>query len=165
MNNVMFRAAHEGDYPAVAALVQGPQELFRVYPRGSYPLTVAQLRELARVRSDLTVALVNGTVAGFANLYDLVPGQQAFIGNVIVGHSWRGMGLGRALLNHMLAVAFGQYQLPQVKISVFCDNTPALLLYASLGFRPTSLEERRDPQGGRAVLLHMGLNKEQYAGP
>ncbi|HEY0721162.1 MAG TPA: GNAT family N-acetyltransferase [Gammaproteobacteria bacterium] len=164
MNRVVFRAAEEEDFPAVAALVQGAEELFRVYPRGSYPLTPAQLRALAKVRSDLTVALVDGAVAGFANLYDLVPDQRAFIGNVIVSRQRRGKGLGRALLHHMVGVAFDKYRLPEVRISVFSDNTPALLLYATLGFRPDSVEERRDPQGTRVALLHMVLRKETRKG-
>ncbi len=160
MSTVIFRAAEEGDFPAVAALVQGAEELFRVYPRGSYPLTLEQLRTLAKVRSDLTVATVDGTVAGFANLYDLVPGERAFIGNVIVACTLRGKGLGRALLRHMIGLAFDKYRLPEVRISVFSDNTPALLLYTTLGFRPASIEERRDPQGARVALLHMVLHRE-----
>jgi hypothetical protein len=57
---LVFRPASEHDYPAIAALVKSPQELFRVYPRGSYPLTVEQLRTLAAARRELTVVTLDG---------------------------------------------------------------------------------------------------------
>ena len=153
--SVSFRAAEEADYPAICALVPTQDELFLVYPRGRFPLTAEQLRELAATRHALTVAVDGAEVVGFANLYDLVPGESAFIGNVVVAGNRRRAGLGRQLTQYMLDRACRDYLLPEVRISVFCHNLPALRLYAGLGFEPYALDQRRRPRGEELPLLHM----------
>jgi len=55
----------------------------------------------------------------------------------------------------MLKTAFEKHKLAEIKISVFSDNTPALLLYSGFGFSPCEIEERRYPSGRRVALIHM----------
>lgn len=148
------------DYEAIVRLVPSRGELFLVYPKGRHPFSVEQLRALAEVRKDLTVAVRDGQVIGFANLYDVRPGQWSFVGNVIVGRAFRGEGVGRTLLIHMVRLAFARYGVQEVRVSVFSENTPALLLYAGLGFRPFGIEERGDPSGRRVALIHMALGRD-----
>ncbi|MDX9765764.1 MAG: GNAT family N-acetyltransferase [Ectothiorhodospiraceae bacterium] len=155
--DIHIRPAGEADHPAICALIPSPEELFLVYPRGRHPLTVEQLASLAAERHALTVMTDGEQVIGFANLYGLEAGSHAFIGNVIVARTHRGQGLGRRLVRYMLDVAFGRHELREVCISVFNDNTAALLLYAGLGFVPYAIEERRHPQGRRTALLHLRL--------
>ena len=157
--NVGFRPAVEADFPAICALVPSVDELFLVYPRGQFPLTVEQLRQLATTRHDLTVAVEDAQVIGFANLYDLIPSQSVYIGNVVVDRARRGHGHGRCLVNHMLDLAFGVHAVAEVRISVFCHNTPAVLLYDSLGFVPYAIERRQDPHGHIVPMLHLRLNR------
>lgn len=152
---VTFRPAAAADYPSVCALVPTEDELFLVYPRGRFPLTVEQLQELAAARRGLTVAVDGARVIGFADLYDLVPGERAFIGNVVIAGDRRRQGLGRRLVQYMLDIADRDYHLPEVRISVFCHNTPALKLYAGLGFEPYALDVRRHPRDDDLPLLHM----------
>jgi ribosomal protein S18 acetylase RimI-like enzyme len=57
----------------------------------------------------------------------------------------------------MVQLAFEKYRVPEVRISVFDSNVPALLLYGTLGFRPYDLEQRIDPEGNRVALIHMRL--------
>lgn len=154
---VEFRPATVADYPAICDLVPDEDELFFVYPRGRFPLTVAQVEGLARVRCDLTVAVEAGKVVGLANLYDLVPGASAFVGNVVIARDRRGQGLGQRLVNHMLDLVLERYGLPEARIAVFCINTPALGLYVALGFKPYDIELREHPRGGRIPLLLMRL--------
>lgn len=71
MSGITLRPATEADYPDIYRLVADPEELFYVYPRGHFPLTAEQLQELARVRTELTVAVDGSSVIGFANLYGL----------------------------------------------------------------------------------------------
>lgn len=156
------REATAQDYEAIVRLVPTREELFLVYPKGIHPFSVSQIRALADVRNELTVAVHSGEVIGFANLYDLEPGQWAFIGNVVVSRAFRGQGLGRKLVTHMVRMAFEKYGVPEARISVFSENTPALLLYASLGFKPYSIEARKDPAGRRVALVHMSLRKDTY---
>lgn len=138
-----LRNARQSDFPSIIQLLHNREEMFRVYPGGQFPFTVTQLRSLAETRCDLTVATVAGAVVGFANLYNLEAGQSAFIGNVVIARAFRGQGLGRVLVSHMINLALAKYDLQQVRISVFSDNTPALLMYTGMGFRPSSVEERR----------------------
>ncbi|RFA30767.1 hypothetical protein CAI21_04465 [Alkalilimnicola ehrlichii] len=154
---MLIRNATESDYPAICRLIHDREELFRVYPRGRYPLTVEQLAELAKQRRELRVGEVDGRVVAFANFYKFVPRRYTFIGNVIVDRDYRGQGLGQRLIKHMLKLAFAEHYLPEVRISVFTDNTAALLLYGRLGFQPYALEERQAPGGAATALLHMRI--------
>lgn len=152
-----FRPVTEDDFAAICDLITNEEELFLVYPAGKFPLTVEQLAELARRRKALTVATEGDVVVGFANFYDLDPGKSVFIGNVVVAHAHRGRGLGRLLMTEMINRAFGAYNLPEVRLSVFGGNHAAMLLYASLGFVPYQLDQRLDAEGRRRALIHMRL--------
>lgn len=154
-----MRAANESDYQAICDLMPTREELFLVYPKGQFPLTVEQLKELAQKRLELTVAEDGDKVIGFANLYDHVPGQYAFLGNVVIDKAYRGKGLGREIIAYMLNQAFSKYQLPEVRLSVFNGNAPAMLLYSNLGFKPFDIEERINPNGQRVGLIHMKLRR------
>jgi len=157
-----MREARSSDFEFITRLVHSKSELFWVYPRGRYPLTVTQLQALSEERCDLTVATEVGTVVGFANLYNLEPGHSVFIGNVVVDQRLRGQGIGQALVTHMVNLALDKYAVQQVFISVFSDNIPALLMYARLGFRPSVVEERCDWDGRRVALLHMVVHKGEW---
>lgn len=157
-----LRAATPLDFGAIVQLVPTIDELFRVYPKGKYPFTVDQVRFLAESRQELTVAVEKGKVIGFANLYDVGQGQRACIGNGIVAREFRGQGVGRLLVSHMIRQAFDNYDVQEARISVFNDNTPALLLYAGMNFKPYAVEERINPSGMRVGLIHMGLARSAY---
>ncbi len=160
-----FREAVENDYAGICRLIESEDELFMVYPNGGYPLTIDQLRKLSQIRKELTVAVdEEGGVIGFANLYNFERGKTAFIGNVVIKPDYRGKGLGKTIISHMLEKAFGHYDLPEVQISVFSENTPALILYSGFGFIPYEIEERRDPKGRRVALVHMKLERHRYQG-
>lgn len=157
---VHFRSANDGDYENICNLVTTKREFYFVYPRGTFPLTVEQVANLASVRKELTVAMAGTVIVGFANLYDFDGSEKAFIGNVVVAQPYRGNGLGSQLIEHMLRVAFSKYRLSEVHISVFSDNLPALLLYSKLGFCPYSIEERRNYEAKRVALIHMKLSRQ-----
>jgi ribosomal protein S18 acetylase RimI-like enzyme len=152
-----IRLATPEDYREIVALVPNREELYLVYPKGKHPFTVSQLQELAESRKELTVAVQDGRVVGFANLYGLQSEKWVFIGNVVIQPTFRGSGLGQKLVEHMVQLAFEKYRVPEVRISVFNSNVPALLLYGTLGFRPYDLEQRIDPEGNRVALIHMRL--------
>jgi ribosomal protein S18 acetylase RimI-like enzyme len=154
----IFREANERDIDGIAKLITSKEELFYVHPKGRYPFTVDQVRELFRTRKELTVAVNGNEIIGFANLYDYVPEKSAFIGNVVIDKRFRGKGVGKDIVSRMLKLCYNKHNLKEVRISVFTDNTPALLLYNSLGFIPYELEERENPQGNRVALLHLKLH-------
>ena len=150
-----FREVSEKDFQEISNLIKSEDELFLVYPKGEYPLTVDQVKDISESRIELTVAVNKGKIIGFANLYNYEPSAVAFIGNVIIDSNYRGRGVGRKIIKHMLIQARDKYSLPEVRISVFSDNVVALLLYSDFGFIPYSIEERSDPKGRRAALIHL----------
>lgn len=152
---MQIRPATSDDYPGICELIKSPEELFLVYPAGEYPLTVKQLHELSKWRIEMTVAESREGIVGFANLYDYEPGKRAFIGNVVIDSTQRGRGYGRMIVNYMMQQARTKYALREVHISVFNANTPALLLYSSMGFEPYSAEKRIAPDGEKLALIHM----------
>ena len=154
---VTLRAARVDDYAAICGLITSPGELFLVFPGGRYPLTVRQVHLLTEKRSDLTVATDATGIIGFANLYDIMPDQFAFIGNLIVRQCRRGKGTGTRLLEHMLDIVFERYRLPEARISVFQHNLPAYHLYRRFGFSGYAEEQRWNSVGQRVALLHMKL--------
>jgi len=158
-DTVMCREATCEDFPAISRLATSPEELFLAFPTAAFPLTVKQLRYIAEKRLDLTVASNGRTIVGFANLYDLIPGQRVFIGNVIVKKTCRGRGIGGELLGYMLDRVFTVHELPQARISVFAHNETALSLYRKLGFQVFAEEQRETPSGQWVRLLHMLLNQ------
>jgi len=154
-----FRAAGFDDYPAVCGLITSPEELFRVFPTGNWPFSIRQLHFLAEKRTDLTVVTSDNEVVGFANLYGMVPGKRAFIGNVILKASHRRQGIGKFLVQHMLDKIFILHKLPEARISVFEDNKPALTLYTHLGFEVCGGDLRENPDGQTVKLLQMKLTR------
>jgi len=150
-----FRPATEKDFAGICRLIKSKEELFLVYPSAQYPFTVEQVRELSRARKELTVAVEENKIIGFANFYNYEAKKSAFIGNVVIDKDHRGRGSGKELVAYMLKTALEKHKLAEIRISVFSDNTPALLLYSGLGFSPYKIEERRHPSGRRVALIHM----------
>ena len=157
-----YREATENDFGEICSLVKNRKEMSLIFPNGKYPFSVAQLKELSRNRKELTVVVGDHGIIGFANIYNHKEKEYAFIGNLIIEDKYRGKGLGKELTSYMLKQAFGKYELPEVRISVFSDNIPALLLYTDFGFLPYAIEERKNYEGRRVALIHMKIiNKKR----
>ena len=157
-----LREATPSDFEAIVQLVPTIDELFLVYPKGTHPLTVDQVSLLAESRKELTIVVEEDKVIGFANLYNIKKEKFAFIGNVVVAKEFRSQGIGRLLVLHMIQQAFNKYGVHETRISVFNDNTPALLLYTRMNFQPYAIEERVNPHGRRVGLIHMKLEQNEY---
>ena len=162
---ISIRRAGATDYQAICDLIPSAEELFLVYPKGNFPLTVEQVDELFRKRTDPTVMLEHARVVGFADYYNFRQGKSAYVGNVVVDPAERGRGFGKRIIVHLIDRAFETYRLPQLRISVYADNTPALLLYGSLGFQPYRLRDARNHRGERVALIHLRLKRERYQRP
>jgi ribosomal protein S18 acetylase RimI-like enzyme len=149
------RPFQEEDLPVICRFPQTEQELFFMFPKAEYPLTVEQLKNSIEQRRDSTVILKDQKVTGFANFYLCEPGKSCTIGNVIVSPDTRGLGIGTFLINTMIEIAVKKYQVKSVELSCFNQNVSGLLLYQKLGFKPVFIEERSDKQGNRIAAIHM----------
>lgn len=153
--------ANPSHYNGILSLFQSPEELFLIYPSATWPFDLPQLNKLSQQRTDLTVAIDKNAVIGFANLYRNQSGEKVFIGNVVVADAYRGKGVGRRVICHMCDQVFEKYA-SEVHLTVFNQNTPALILYTSLGFKAYDLELRHTPQGEPVIAIHMQLNRRSW---
>lgn len=158
--SVEFRQVRPDDYQAVCDLIHDKEELFMVYPKGTFPFTVNQFETMLNRRLEPTVLMIEGKVTGFAAFYRLRKARSVFIGNVVIDLGQRGKGLGKKLVSYMSDLAFGKYGLPEVRIGVYSPNTPALLLYSSMGFEPYAIQAKKDLKGNRAALISLNLWRE-----
>ncbi|MGL6313730.1 GNAT family N-acetyltransferase [Vibrio sp. WXL103] len=151
-----IQAASECHFEQVAKLVTTAEELYTISPSATFPWDVAQIRQVAKVRSNLTVCIIDDAVVGFGNLYNVRPSHSAFIGNIIVSGEHAGKGVGSALVKYLSSLCINDYQATP-KLSVFNFNTRAILLYNKLGFVPYQIESRCKPCGEPVALMHMSL--------
>ncbi|ANJ68052.1 GNAT family acetyltransferase [Halothiobacillus diazotrophicus] len=151
------RPVAEKDIQVICGFPQSEDELFFLFPKAAFPLTPSQLQDAIALRSDSTVAELDGEVAAFANFYRWEAGGCCSIGNVIVSPVARGRGVGRYLIEQMIGFAFSKHQAAEVTVSCFNQNVAGLLLYPKLGFQPYAVEERHDKKGNRVALIHMRL--------
>ncbi len=154
------RPLEDRDLEGICTFPRSEEELFYMFPKARYPLTPEQLFDAAKNRHDPSVVLVNGVIAGYGNFIEVHEGEYCSIGNLIIKPSERGRGAASYLIRVFVDMAFQRYSAGYVRISCFNHNTAGLLLYHKLGFRPVDLEERKDPDGKRAALIHMHLFRE-----
>lgn len=98
----------------------------------------------------LFVLKVNGEVAGMANglvTVSTAEGAAAMIlEDVIVGAPWRGRGLGRRLIEHVIDWA-RQAGMARVTLLTDADNYRAQATYGRLGFSLSAMRVMRRPLG------------------
>jgi len=156
-----FRHAQKSDLKELLTFAQNRKELFYFFPSADYPLTIKQLEQQLSDRHESTVMLENRQLVGFANFYNVENRNIAFIGNVIIKPEKRGQGLGKKLLQTMITTGFSQLQLKEVHLSCYNNNTPALLFYTKLGFKPYAIESRSDPENGTLALIHLKIKNSR----
>ena len=157
--SLTHRPATESDTQIVCGFPQTADELFHLFPKAEFPLTPSQLRASIAQRADSTVVELDGEVVAFANFYRWDTGGRCSIGNVVVSPQARGRGVGRYLIERMIALAFSKHQAAEITVSCFNQNVAGLLLYPKLGFQPYAVEERLDKGGRRVALIHMCLTR------
>jgi ribosomal protein S18 acetylase RimI-like enzyme len=153
--NFSHRPANLEDLPQICTFPQNPMELYFMYPKATFPLTYDRLKFNFDNRSNCTVFLTDETVVAFANMYDIEPGKQCFLGNVIINPAFRGQGVGEYLLDTMAEIAVQTHQAKELHLTCFNTNTPALLLYLKTGFTPYAMEKRMDFDGKSLLAVHM----------
>jgi len=164
MNNAMVIPARLQDAAAIAAIYnQGI--IRRRSTLQTDPATTEGMRQRivdGQSRHPLLVAWLDNTVIGWASLsaYSTRP-YYAGVGecSVYVDEHWQGHGVGRLLLDDLVARAstLGYWKLMAL---VFADNTPSLALCRTAGFREVGVLQRHGCLAGRwmdVVLLERGL--------
>ena len=94
VDSFTYRAVENNDLEIISKFPQNEDELFFMFPKAVYPLTVEQIQTSIESRYDSTVIMLENIVVGFANFYEANVGQNCSIGNVIVNPLFRGKGAG-----------------------------------------------------------------------
>ena len=157
------RNLEDADVESIVEFPQSPREVFHMFPAAGYPLTPETFSEAARERRSPTVVLAGGEVAGYANFISCHLDGLCVVGNVVVDPEHRRQGVGEHLMRIMCDKARIEYGARRIRASVFTDNTMGLLFYQRLGFRPVDMEQRKDNEGKRTVLLHLEKELEEAA--
>ena len=118
----MIRQFKSGDEKAIAEL---ERECF------SSPWSEKAILESAAADTIFFVFLEDGEILGYAGLQVVSP--EGFVTNIAVKETARGRGIGRALVDALLA--FGKEQnLAFISLEVRESNLPAISLYTKCGF-------------------------------
>ena len=160
--SLSHRPLADADIPCICRFPRDRDELYFQFPRAGWPLTPEQLRESLTIRRDPTVVLSDGEVVGFATFATFEEGRSASLGNVSVAPWVRRTGVAKHLMRVMMNRAFAHHGLPELLLRCFNTNTPALLLYAALGFAPVVIEERTTPWGDRIALFTLRIDRARW---
>lgn len=155
MNKLSFRSIADNDLGTICQLPQNKEELFFMFPKADYPLSVEQLEAVMANRSDSTVILLDNKIVGFANFYEVKDNEYCSIGNVIVSSYFRNNGIGKYLIETMESIALKKYNVREIHISCFNMNTKGILLYSKLGYIPYEIEERLNKEESKVALIKM----------
>lgn len=155
VSSLSSRPGQPNDFKDICKLPQNEEELFFMFPKADYPLSVEQLQTVVENRSDSTVIILENEVVGFANFYEVKNNEYCSIGNVIVNSKFRNKGIGSYLIKTMESIALEKYNVREIHISCFNTNTKGILLYSKLGYLSYEVEERLDKEERKVALIKM----------
>ena len=104
-------------------------------------------------RHPVVVAMSGGQVVGWGSLnsFNPRPAYDHVVDlSVYVERGWRGRGVGRALLEHLLPLAksLGYHKMV---LATFPENEPGVALYRKMGFTPVGVYREQGQLDGRWV--------------
>ena len=155
MEPFWHRPIKDEDFGSICQFPQDENELFFMFPKADYPLTIEQLKSAIENRSDSTVILLDNTVIGLANFYEKIIGQYCSIGNVIIHPLFRGKNAGKYLISLIENIAVQKYNSVETRISCFNQNVAGLLLYSKLGYFPFEIERQLDKKSMPVALIKL----------
>jgi phosphinothricin acetyltransferase len=155
MSSLRIRPAGPGDAPLICAIYnQGIED--RLATLETELRTPAERREWLRGRDPrhpVFVAEAEGAGVGWAslNVFNARPAYQYVADlSVYVERSWRGRGVGRRLLAHLVEVAPG-LGYHKLVLAAFPFNRAGMALYERLGFRTVGIYREQGQLDGRWV--------------
>jgi ribosomal-protein-alanine N-acetyltransferase len=139
-----IRPAIAADLDAIDAI---EQHSFKTpWPRSTFE------GELTREWAHIDVGLSNDRIVAFCNYWIVVPEMQIL---AIATHpDCRGRGLGRQLLDHVLAASAAR-GCQMSSLEVRASNAPAIALYEHAGFKTVHVRSRYYQDDGEDALVMM----------
>lgn len=150
MSALTIRSAHNTDLPILLEFEQGIIHAERPYDATLKPdpISYYDIGELIQsADAEVAVAELGGHLIGSgyavkkASRHYVSPPFHAYIGFLYVTPEHRGQGINKQVLEHLFAWARA-HDLPEIHLTVYPDNAPAIRAYEKTGFDPYILEMR-----------------------
>ena len=150
MADVIIRSARRDELATLKSFEQGIIYAERPYDHTLKPdpISYYDIGELIDSESaEVAVAEIDGQLVGSGyakkklSRHYVSPDYHAFIGFLYVDPEYRGRGINKLVLDHLFAWARDN-DLPEVHLTVYPDNAPAMKAYEKTGFRPYLTEMR-----------------------
>lgn len=147
---IIIRSAIESDLPNLKLFEQGIVTAERPFDDTLKPDPISYYDIQAMIRSDRAEVAVaeiagacvaSGYVTAKRSLDYVTHDYHAYIGFLFVDSNYRGKGVNKLLLNHLFEWARNN-ELPDVHLTVYPENKPAVRAYEKAGFKPHLLEMR-----------------------
>jgi L-amino acid N-acyltransferase YncA len=155
MDELRIRAATAADAEVICTIYnQGIED--RLATLETELRTPAERREWLAARTPrhpVFVAVAGEVVVGWASLNSFNPRPAyGFVADlsVYIERAWRGRGVGRRLLDHLLSVAPG-LGFHKLVLAAFPFNRAGMVLYERLGFRTVGIYREQGQLDGRWV--------------
>ncbi len=155
MGDVSIRAATPDDAAAICTIYnQGIED--RIATLETLPRTPKERRQWMAARAarhPVVVAETDGQVVGWGSLNSFNP-RPAYDNvvdlSVYVERGWRGRGVGRVLMQHLVALAktLGYHK---IVLATFPYNEAGVALYKKMGFTPVGVYHEQGQLDGRWV--------------
>ena len=150
MTNLIVRSARPEELPTLKQFEQGIIYAERPYDHTLKPdpISYYDIGELiASPDAEVAVAEIDGQLVGSGyakkkrSRHYVSPDYHAFIGFLYVDPDFRGRGINKQVLDHLFDWA-RKNDLPDVHLTVYPDNEPAIKAYYKTGFKPYLSEMR-----------------------
>jgi L-amino acid N-acyltransferase YncA len=155
MGDVSIRPATAADADAICTIYnQGIED--RIATLETELRTPAERRQWLAARASrhpVVTAVTDGQVVGWASLnsFNPRPAYDHVVDlSVYVERAWRGRGVGRALLEHVLGLA-RSHGYHKMVLATFPYNEAGLTLYRRMGFTPVGVYHEQGQLDGRWV--------------
>ena len=137
-DDILIRAATLEDLPTLLTFEQGIISAERPYDSTLKPDPISYY-DIGAVSGERLIG--SGYAIKKASRHYLNPPYHAFIGFLYVEPDFRGRGVKQRVLEHLFAWARAN-DLPEIHLTVYPDNAPAIRAYEKVGFEPYILEMR-----------------------
>jgi len=150
MLDVTIRSARSDELSTLLMFEQGIVRAERPYDHTLRPDPISYYDIAALIASDdaeVAVAELAGELVGSgyamkkASRHYVEPAFHAYIGFLYVAPAHRGKGINKLVLDHLFDWA-RRSNLPEIHLTVYPDNAPAIRAYEKTGFKPYILEMR-----------------------
>lgn len=147
---IFIRSARASDLATLLEFEQGIIEAERPYDHTLKPDPISYYDIGEMIEDDdaeVAVAETDGRLVGSGYVkrtrsrHYVEPSHHAFIGFLYVDPDYRGRGINKLVLDHLFAWARAN-DLPEVHLTVYPNNAPAIRAYEKVGFEPYILEMR-----------------------